>query len=260
MAKRIFLFIVMILFYNSLKAQGKKIDTDRPDQTESAFTVPARWIQVETGFTREKISAKTVSWTLPTILSKYGLSKKWELRLLTEYNAQSFSYANYRLTDTFGLLPITVGFKVNLIEEKNLLPRISLIGYTGLNRLSSRKTNAHFGSFFSPGIRFTFQNSLSENAAIGYNFGLEWEDTQEPPTWFYTFAPGFDLGEKWYGYIEAFGFLRKNEAPQHSLDAGIAYYISNNVKIDLSAGFGISKAAPKNYVAVGFSFRCTTKK
>lgn len=157
MFQKFILLIVWILFYNSLKAQVEKIDTDRPDQTESAFTVPARWIQVETGFTREKISAKTVSWTLPTILSKYGLSKKWELRLLTEYNAQSFSYANYRLTDTFGLLPITVGFKVNLIEEKNLLPRISLIGYTGLNRLSSRKTNAHFGSFFSPGIRLLFK-------------------------------------------------------------------------------------------------------
>ena len=145
MTKQIAITGILLFSYTTLQAQLEKIDTDRPDQTESVFTVPARWIQVETGFTREKISTKTVSWTLPTILTKYGLSKKWELRLLTEYNAQSFSYNNYRLTDTFGLLPITVGFKVNLIEEKKLLPRISLIGYTGLNRLSSRKTNAHFG-------------------------------------------------------------------------------------------------------------------
>jgi hypothetical protein len=29
--------------------------------------------------------------------------------------------------------------------------------------------------------------------------------------------------------------------------------------VDLSGGFGISKEAPKNYVAVGFSFRIKTK-
>ena len=31
-------------------AQVEKIDTDRPDQTESAVLVPKKWVQLEMGF------------------------------------------------------------------------------------------------------------------------------------------------------------------------------------------------------------------
>jgi hypothetical protein len=79
-------------------------------------------------------------------------------------------------------------------------------------------------------------------------------------TWIYTFAPGINLSEKWYGYVEAFGFISKINKPQHSLDGGIAYYISNDLKVDLSSGFGISKEAPDWYIAIGASFRFKTGK
>jgi hypothetical protein len=240
----------------------EKIDTDRPDQTESAFTVPAGWLQGELGFAKERFGSATYilnSWTLPTLLTRYGVSEKWELRLLTEYNRQGNGHRFYK--DTIGLLPVELGFKVNLVKEKGIIPRISLIGKTGFNRLSSRLYNPHFGSFFSPGFSFTFQNSLSEHAAIGYNLGVEWDDAKYyPPFWFYTFAPGFELGEKWYAYIEVFGFFRKYESPEHILDGGIAYYINENMKVDASAGFRVSPVGPQNYVALGFSFRFKVKK
>jgi hypothetical protein len=118
----------------------------------------------------------------------------------------------------------------------------------------------HYGSFFAPSLVLTFQNSLSEKAAIGYNLGVEWEDTKEPPAWIYTLAYGSNIGEKWYSYLEIFGSARKNELPQHTIDGGIAYFINNNVKIDLSAGFGLNSVTPKNYIAVGFSFRVKTRK
>jgi hypothetical protein len=259
MAKIHFLICLFLFSYAGLKAQVEKIDTDRPDQTESVFTVPAKWLQVETGFAREKLSKTTTSWTLPTILTRYGLSKKWELRLITEYNSWSFSYNN-KLTDTLGLLPVTAGFKVNLAEEKGIMPGISLLAHTGFNRLSSKNWFAHNGSFLAPGFSFAFQNSLSDKVGIGYNLGMEWEDTRETPTWIYTLSAGFNIGENWYSYIEVFGSAQKNEAAQHNADAGIAYWITNNLKVDISGGVGISKESPKNYVAVGFSFRCNTNR
>ncbi|HWR32769.1 MAG TPA: transporter, partial [Chitinophagaceae bacterium] len=160
--------------------------------------------------------------------------------------------------DTFNFRPLQLGFKVNLLKSKGIIPQISLIAHTGFNRIASKFGRE--GSFFSPSFRFSLQNSITENFAIGYNFGAEWDDTNEPPVWLYTFAPGFNLGEKWYAYVEAFGFFYKDYAPAHSLDAGIAYYINNNIKVDASAGVGISKAAPCNYVSAGFSFRLNTKK
>ena len=253
---------VMLLFSCAgLKAQIEKIDTDRPDQTESAFTVPAGWLQCELGLSKEKYgSGPSIlnSWTLPTLLTRYGLSKKWELRLITEYVRWGNQHRLY--ADTIGLLPVQVGFKVNFVEEKGIIPRISLIGHAGFNRLSSKLSNAHFGSFFSPRLCFTFQNSLSERIAIGYNLGVEWADTNESPVWFYTFAPGFTLGEKWYAYTEAFGSFEKNEKAQHTFDIGVAYYLNDNTKFDLSGGVGIAGSIPNNYIAIGLSFRCNTKK
>jgi hypothetical protein len=160
--------------------------------------------------------------------------------------------------DTFNFLPLQLGFKVNLIHAKGIIPEISLIAHTGFNRIASE-----FGrggrSFFSPNFSFAFQNSISEDFTVGYNFGAEWDNTYDPATWLYTFSPGFNLGEKWYTYIEAFGFFQKKEGPQHTLAGGLAYYFNNNTKIDISGGFGISKAAPKNYVSLGFSFRFKIK-
>src|SRR5262249_51176738 len=141
-----------------------------------------------------------------------------------------------------------------------IVPRVSLIAHAGFNRLSSGITANHYGSFFAPGLAFTFQHSLSEKAAIGYNLGVEWGDTKEPPVWIYTLAYGLDIAENWYTYLEIFGAAKKNELPIHSFDGGLAYYLNTNVKLDLSGGFGLNAIAPKNYIALGFSFRVKTGK
>ncbi len=107
----------------------------------------------------------------------------------------------------------------------------------------------------SPNFRFTLQNSISENITIGYNIGAEWDGEKTGPTYIYTLSPGFNFAKKWYAYIEAFGGIKKHELSQHNIDGGLAYYISKNYKIDISSGFGITKAAPEWYIALGFSAR-----
>jgi Putative MetA-pathway of phenol degradation len=253
MAKKYLHSIVLLLFCYCIKAQGK-IDTDRPDQTESAFTVPRNYIQAEIGFNKENTSYDNYDLVHPTLLLKYGL-KKLEFRL--EITSRS-SYEKLIPDPTWtrGFEPVEIGFKAALWEQKKWIPKTSLIAGTGLSTIASKNFRTdHLAPFF----RFTMQNSLTSSIALGYNLGAEWDGFSSTPAWLYTFAPGFELGEKWYAYIEAFGFIRKDEHPEHSLDAGLAWYINNNNKIDISGGIGISKAAPKNYIAVGISFRVNTK-
>jgi len=52
-----------------------------------------------------------------------------------------------------------------------------------------------------------------------------------------------------------FGTVAPEELPNHGFDGGIAYFVSNNVKLDLSGGFELSPDSFKNYVALGFPFR-----
>jgi hypothetical protein len=109
-----------------------------------------------------------------------------------------------------------------------------------------------------PSFRFTFQNSLTQNIGLGYNFGAEWNGYDNQPAWLYTFSPNFNIGKKWYAYVEAFGFYEE-DLWQHNLDAGVAFYITNNTKLDMSGGIGLGNNTMKNYVALGFSFRVPLK-
>lgn len=104
------------------------------------------------------------------------------------------------------------------------------------------------------------QNTLSKTVGLGYNIGAEWDGSSNTPAWIYTFAPGFNIGKKWYGYVEAFGSIKNGDLPEHALDAGIAYYFNDDNKIDLSSGFALTGNATDWYGAIGFSFRFNTRK
>ena len=101
------------------------------------------------------------------------------------------------------------------------------------------------------------QHTITNNVSLGYNLGVEFEGYDDPVL-IYTFAPGISLSDKWYAYLEAFGTLV--ERPEHSLAGGLAFYVSDNFKLDLSGGFGISSAAPKHYISLGASVRFKTGK
>ena len=258
--KLIFKIALLAIFFFPVSAyaqQQGRMETDRPDQTESPFLTKQKYIQGELGFNYEKTQGLR-TFVHPTALWKYGISKKFELRLITELiSAETVLQIPPGNDFISGLLPVQLGGKLALAEEKGLLPKTSLIFHIAAPEIASKKFKA---TKWAPNFRFVMQNTLTENIALGYNLGAEWDGETNTPSWIYTFAPGFNIGKKWYGYIEAFGSLRKNEKPQHAVDGGIAYYFSDDSKIDFSGGFGLSKEAIDHYVAIGYSFRFNTKK
>jgi Putative MetA-pathway of phenol degradation len=256
MTKHIIAILLALLFYATTAfTQIEKIDTDRPDQTESPFIVPKKWVQFEMGFLKESDkpdpqSFRNVYFQHPTLLSKYGVSKRFELRLITEYS----TFKEKGATGTFiksGLSSVQLGGKVKFFEEKGLRPKTSLIVHYDFSRLRT----FYRGSVDGANFRFTMQHTLSPMISLSYNLGMEWDSFGASPAYTYTFAPGFNISEKWYSYIEAFGFVWNNEPPENSVDIGLAYYVTNNLKLDISGGLGINKKAPDNYFALGASFR-----
>jgi len=253
-----FYTLLFLVFSNILFAQQEgRMETDRPDQTESPFITKKRYIQAEFGFNVERFAGLTTI-VHPTTLWKYGACKRFEFRLITEFISQETPILIPVGNEiNSGLQPIQIGGKVSLWEEKGLLPKTSFIFHVAPSKLGSKKFHT---SKWAPNFRFTFQNTLSDNVGLGYNLGAEWDGESNTPYWVYTLAPGFNLGNKWYWYIEAFGAIRKNEKPQHNIDNGFAYYISDNTKIDISSGFGLTDNTTDWYGAIGFSFRFNTKK
>lgn len=251
------IFIVFLILSSAKAQQNGRMETDRPDQTESPFLTKHRYIQAETGFNIEN-HQQLKTYVHPNILWKYGASKRFELRLITESITQEMPIMIPQGSDFIsGILPVQIGGKVSLTEEKGIAPKTSLIFHVAAPKIASKKFQA---AKWAPNFRFVMQNTLSETVGLGYNIGAEWDGETNTPGWIYTFAPGFNIGKKWYGYIEVFGTIIKKEKPEHAVDGGLAYYFSDNAKIDFSGGFGLTENAVDNYLAVGFSFRINTQK
>ena len=222
------------------------IETDRPDQTETPSIVPKGMFQMETGIYYEQTDHQTETFLLPTALLKYGISKRFEVRLITEYQ-------RLQQTQTVtGLSPILVGFKANLSEEKGIMPKTSLIAHILLPDAASKEFQE---KYYSPEFRFSMQHTVSEKISIGYNLGGEWDGTTGMPTYIYTFTTGFGVSEKINTFIEVFGFAPQSETANHSFDGGLTYLISNDMMIDISGGVGLTENAPDYFISAGFSFR-----
>src|SRR5436190_9651982 len=115
MAKNLIWMLLMFFAGNQLLAQ-EKIDTDRPDQTESAVIVPAHYFQAEFGFNKENIAGRDYDLIHPTSLLKYGLSR-FEFRLEIT-SRSSYEHLIPEPKWTTGVEPVEIGFKAALWEEK----------------------------------------------------------------------------------------------------------------------------------------------
>ncbi|MEP7256584.1 MAG: transporter [Ferruginibacter sp.] len=262
---KLFFFISFLSFgaLNSF-AQLEKIDTDRPDQTESPATVPKKWLQFEMGFLKQanknpykgQERFKDMEFQHPTLLTRYGLTRFFELRLETTYATSRGKEDNTIIDRQHGIESVQAGGKVNFFKEKGVRPKTSLIAHYDFGRLRTLNKDTADGA----SIVLAMQHTASEKISISYNLGMEWGRFGEPPAYLYTFSTGFDLSDKWSGFVEVFGSAWKNENPENSIDAGIAYCANSNIKLDFASGFGVSKFAPDWFIAIGGSIRFKTGK
>jgi len=248
MKKIIALIIVFVSFQNVFFGQDlPSIQTDRPDQTECPFITPKKYFQFENGFSYEINNQNSKLIVVPTILTRFGINKYFELRLITEYVITKENSSTYP-----GINPILIGFKTKLIEEKGIIPTTSLIAHIGIPKAASSEYRANY---YYPEFRFTMQHTISEKQSLSYNLGAEWNGENTKSTFIYTLTTGYSLTEKIGAYIEFYGFVPQIGIPDHRFDGGLTYLFNPNHQLDVSGGFGLSSISPEYYFALGYSFR-----
>lgn len=246
MENKIYLLIGLICY--SISAQKiEPIQTDRPDQTECPFITPEHFLQFEIGFTYQKSSTNSSEISIPTILSKFGLTPKLELRLITE---NIIFNENRAITSSFR--PLAIGFKTQLLEENGILPTLSLIGHFNIPKNAFKKVQNHY---YSPEFRFAMQHTLNKKQILSYNLGAEWYGKTDDPSFVYTLTTSFSFSEKLNGYIEVYGFIKKLTSADHRLNTGLNYLLNPNNQLDISTGIGLSNNSPNYFVALGYSLR-----
>ncbi|MGL4630156.1 MAG: transporter [Leadbetterella sp.] len=248
---KITLFFLFIS-YQIVAQSDEIIATDRPDQTECSDLVPVGYFQMENGFFQEKDKTMKTSETMfHTSLLKFGVTKRFELRLIVENSRYEIKNEGFRAKST-GLNPIQIGTKIGILKQKGIIPMTSLIAHVSVPKWASGSKKE---TYFAPNFRFTMQHDLNDDWTFSYNLGAEWDGITGIRSNIYTITTGYGFTDKLTSYIELYGFLTKNQDPDHRFDAGITYLLKPNILLDISGGVGITDISPDHFIGCGFSFR-----
>jgi hypothetical protein len=241
-------FAILLLSFSASAQQSKQIETDRPGETQSPSIVPAKKFQVEAGIRKEE-NESDYSILHPTALLRYGLLKRLEVRAELTGETHKFTDINDALT---GLNPVELGFKLMLKEGKGASPAISLLSQFAIPKLSSKDFET---PNVLPEVRLAFLNEFNQKFGLQYNLGARWDEPGNPPGWLYTLSPNYELTDRIHVFVEVYGEVRKNEKPEHVVDASIAWLLTDNLQLDVNGGTGISENAPKYVISAGVSVR-----
>ncbi|MDF1866136.1 MAG: transporter [Saprospiraceae bacterium] len=239
-----FLFNAVFL---STASFGQEIVTDRPNQTESALTVPKGSLQIESGilfgFTnQEGISERQV--LIPTNLFRFGLTKGIELRSVAQLeslkNKTTFEEIN-------GVSDFEIGTKVQLFKKEQVNTQVAFLTHFLIPIGSNGLTNEKFGSISKLAAAIEF----GPKVGAGYNLGYSYFGNGKGNLT-YSIATGFKLTEQTSLYIEPFGEIVELEKHLLNVDAGFTYLLRDNLQLDFSFGTGINNTM--TYMALGFSW------
>lgn len=249
--KQIILFAACscLCLHASFGQSSEKIETDRPGKAQTPYVVPKRTLQLETGFEWLKEDEDQQELQHPELVVKYGLFRWLELRTRILTVTDKVKRPSSSLS---GLEPIEVGVKALITEGKGMIPHTSLSAQFGIPGLASKEFTA---VKLYPKIRLNLENELSDKLYLEYNVAAEWDGFDDVPVWMLAVSPHLEVGKKFQFMVEAFSELQRGKSAELSADAGAIYWISNNTMVDINAGFGISKSAPKSFADIGFSFR-----
>jgi hypothetical protein len=238
MLLRIVLFLCFPFF---LFAQSEgRLETDRPDQTECPFIVKKGYFQAELGFNQAPAES-----LFPTSLLKIGISKRVELRYVSVLSQERGQVTRFQTE--------AIGFKMALFEPLKWRPRTAVIVHYNFDHQNRDFSEKNLRGHSLGDVVFTMQNDFNEWSGIGYNLGTEMHSNGSFEG-IYRIAPNMSIGKRGYAYVEVFGRFPSSEFADHSYDAGMAYYLSDDLKLDVSAGQSFIHPSDY-YFAVGMSFR-----
>ena len=242
MNKKLIFLACAFLFFGKCLGQGL-LQTDRPDQTEGVFIVGKKIFQVETGILVAQNRGGQSNYLFPTTLLKYGLSENFELQSVVDLVQENGAY---------GLSPVSLGFKANLLKEKGARPEIAVIGRVQVKNLSTREFTSPKSL---PMFRIAFHNTLSNVVVLGYNVGMQWNEF-EKPSYILSASSNFHLSKELVLYAELFNSTRENSLLNPIADIGAMYAIQNRFILDASIGKYLNPNQEENlYLTVGFTTR-----
>ena len=234
----------------------RELAADRPDTTESPYTVEAGRFQVEAslwayGRDREA-GVETQSWTLAETNFKIGLAEDHDLQLVVRPYVRE-SRRGLENSDAEGFGDVELRWKWNLRGNEGGASALGLMPFVSVPTRSSVS-----GGEWEGGVILMQACELPGGWELGLQGEIDrvWDEDSRRHEWdfLHSIVLGRDLGADFGAYLEYFGVSGAHPY-EANLSGGLTWALGADVQLDLGCVYGLNEAAEDYSVFQGITFR-----
>jgi hypothetical protein len=245
----------------------RELSADRPDKTESAYTVDAGHFQVEMDLVAYSYDhdrsggsdTRTEAWAIAPMNLKLGLLNDVDLQLMIETFNQIRTEGQIAGTteQQSGFGDVTLRVKRNLWGNDSGRTALAIMPFVKLpTHQDDLGNNAVEG-----GLIFPFAMELPRDWDLGATTAVGFLRDEAGPDYHAAFLNsitlGHDLTKKLAGYIEFFGEVstERGSGWVGTVDVGLTYALSPDLQLDAGVNFGVTESAEDVNPFLGLTWR-----
>ncbi len=237
---------------DSETTQLRPLSTDRPDITESPYTVDAGHFQMEMDAARYTVDAGLSSYSFANTNLKLGITNFWDMQLVVE------SLVGLEEPDgvNWGFGDLIARSKFNIFGNDEGNVAFGVMPWAKFPTAGSRGNDAIEG-----GLITLLGVGLPADFSTGFMVEGDMMKNELDDDYHFELLTTATLGHPIYGplgaYVELFGTHSTEAGAEYALgvDGGLTYLVSERIQLDGGAAVGITEAAEDLSVFSGISFK-----
>lgn len=243
------------LFNPTPRAAMRELQTDRPDVTESPFTVDAGHLQIESSFVEYAQDAGTEEWDILPTNIKVGVLNNVDVQFVLSPD-QDVSPNQGPHAAGFGDSQLRV--KVNLWGNDGSDTALAVMPFVQFPTGESDLTVGHveFGLIVPYAFRINDKTAMAIMAES--DFLRDEENDGWDTSLVHSATIGRELTDKLEGYVEYVGVLPLGGGTagyEAYFDAGVTYALTEDLQLDTGLNVGLTNNAEDLRVFAGISYR-----
>ncbi len=237
----------------------RPMSTDRPDKTESPYTVDSGHFQFETdlvsfGFDQWNSDGKRVfGVNAGNINLKVGILNNVDLQLVVENYVFQQTAAEGKTDRVAGFGDLTTRIKINFWGNDGGPTAFGIMPFVKFPTNTGGLSNKHVEG----GMIFPFAAELPYGWGMGVMTEIDIvsrEDGGYGPDFINSITFSHDIVGNLAGYVEFFSQLSQGELAI-TLDTGVTYALTEDIQLDCGCNFGVTEAAEDFNPFIGLSMR-----
>lgn len=257
------------LFNPTPDDQLRPMTTERPSKTDSAYSLDAGRVQVETNLFGYVRNDDCTDGTCTDTRQRYfGGSTNLRIGLLDNTDIQFITdlYREINLHDETadttskrsGIGDTQVRLKVNLIgNDPSTDFSLAVLPYVKIPTNQDDMGNDRYEGGIGLPFNLNFDGGWSLGGMTQYNLISQPDETGYDSAYANSLIVGKSFAEKWSGYTEVYTYKADQSGArwQNTAGVGAIYSVTDNFKVDANLHLGLSDAADDTNFFVGTAYR-----